>query len=115
MACQSWLIYPDDANNLRKVLKKAGLKVFFTGDRWEITSGEALRSKVKKDFTIVRDGPFRGARVEPVLIKEPFELTDILKKCGIFIITTRQSEDTMYVFIGFNDRKAVYAKRINNI
>lgn len=112
IAKQNWLMYPDDVENIRTILKKAKLQVTFDGTHWLIYNGKGNRTKKQKDFTIVSDGPFRGARVEPVLVKDVDQVSEIMKKVGLFALKTRETDEEVYFFVGLKSKEAVYNGRM---
>lgn len=110
---QTWLIYPDDAKQLREDLQKHGIAVNFHKDKktWHL-------GKFKQNFGIdskplfLDKGPFAGVRVEKVCCHDVLQMDPILKKCGWFVTQISQTDDEITFFVGKKSKKSTYEARL---
>jgi hypothetical protein len=111
---QHWILFPDDVEQVHATLKKGGFRVLFNGDNWLISDKKVkTRHRKQKEFTLVKDGPFAGARVEYVCVEAADLVAELLKDKGYFAVKTKDSDTGPYIFVGLRDKQSVYADRMN--
>lgn len=110
---QTWMLYPDDAKQLKEDLQDNGIAVNFqkSDQKWHI-------GKFKHNFAInhkpliLNKGPFAGVRCETVVCHDVLQITPILQKCGWFVTQLSKADQQLAFFIGKKDKKQVYKMRL---
>jgi len=109
---QTWIIYPDDVEDLKRTLSDGGFGVDQKNGIWHIAENTKNNIPSDQKVTMIKDGPLKGTRVEKVLLIDAHKIEGILKKGNWDAKVTKQTKNNMILFVFQKSKVPKYEKRM---